>query len=67
MFIASGPSFLREAPPDWRAIALSSRVVKCESAHIDEVESELIVKSGHSTQGNPNTLEEVRRILRLDG
>ena len=28
-------------------------------------ESELAVKSSHSTQGNPHTIEEVRRILRL--
>lgn len=27
------------------------------------VESELIVPSGHSTQGEPRTIEEVRRIL----
>jgi pimeloyl-ACP methyl ester carboxylesterase len=40
-------------------------VVKYSSAHITPVESELIVKSNHSTQGNPRTIEEVRRILRL--
>jgi pimeloyl-ACP methyl ester carboxylesterase len=40
-------------------------VVKYSSAHIGPVESELIVKSAHSTQGNPHTIEEVRRILRL--
>ena len=40
-------------------------VVKYSSAHIEPVESELIVKSSHSTQGNPHTIEEVRRILRL--
>lgn len=40
-------------------------VVKYSSAHITPVESELIVKSNHSTQGNPHTIEEVRRILRL--
>ena len=40
-------------------------VVKYTSAHIESVESELIVKSGHSTQGNPHTIEEVRRVLRL--
>jgi len=28
-------------------------------------ESELVVKSSHSTQGNPHTIEEVRRILRV--
>jgi len=40
-------------------------VVKYSAAHIEPVESELIVKSGHSTQGNPHTIEEVRRILAL--
>ncbi len=38
-------------------------VVEYKSAHIDGVESELIVRSGHSTQGTPQTIEEVRRIL----
>jgi pimeloyl-ACP methyl ester carboxylesterase len=40
-------------------------VVEYSSAHIEPVESELVVKSNHSTQGNPHTIEEVRRILRL--
>jgi pimeloyl-ACP methyl ester carboxylesterase len=40
-------------------------VVKYASAHIEPVESELVVKSGHSVQGNPHAIEEVRRILRL--
>ncbi len=40
-------------------------VVEYSSAHIEPVESELIVKSSHSTQGKPQTIEEVRRILRL--
>jgi pimeloyl-ACP methyl ester carboxylesterase len=40
-------------------------VVKYSSAHIDGVESELVVRSSHSTQGRPETIEEVRRILRL--
>jgi hypothetical protein len=40
-------------------------VVEYSSAHIEPVESELVVKSSHSTQGNPHTIEEVRRILRL--
>ncbi len=39
-------------------------VVKYSSAHIDGVESELVVRSSHSTQGRPETIEEVRRILR---
>jgi pimeloyl-ACP methyl ester carboxylesterase len=38
-------------------------VVKYESAHIDGVESELVVRSGHSCQDNPHTIGEVRRIL----
>ena len=39
-------------------------VVAYESAHIDGVASELVVRSGHSTQGHPETIEEVGRILR---
>ena len=38
-------------------------VVKYESAHIDGVESELIVRSSHSAQANPETINEVKRIL----
>jgi len=38
-------------------------VVEYRSAHIDGVESEFIVRSGHSCQGHPFTIEEVRRIL----
>jgi len=40
-------------------------VVKYESAHVDYAASELVVNSGHSTQGEPETIEEVRRILLL--
>jgi pimeloyl-ACP methyl ester carboxylesterase len=41
-------------------------VVRYSSAHIDEVESELVVYgSGHSTQSDPRTVGEVRRILHL--
>jgi len=40
-------------------------VVEYKSAHIDGVESELVVRSGHSTQATPETIEEVRRILYL--
>ncbi len=40
-------------------------VVQYASAHIEPVESELVVKSSHSVQGNPHAIEEVRRILRL--
>ena len=42
-------------------------VVKYSAAHIEPVESELVVRSGHSVQGNPHAIEEVRRILRLHG
>jgi triacylglycerol esterase/lipase EstA (alpha/beta hydrolase family) len=39
-------------------------VVEYSSAHIDGVESEkVILGSSHSTQANPETIEEVRRIL----
>jgi len=38
-------------------------VVKYSSAHLDGVDSELVVNSGHSTQANPVTIGEVRRIL----
>ena len=38
-------------------------VVEYKSAHLDGVESELVVRSGHSAQGHPVTIEEVRRIL----
>ena len=40
-------------------------VVQYSSAHIAGVESEVVVRSPHSTQGRPETIEEVRRILRL--
>lgn len=38
-------------------------VVEYKSAHQDGVESEYIVRSPHSCQGHPLTIEEVRRIL----
>ena len=38
-------------------------VVSYRSAHVDYAESEFIVRSGHSCQMNPLTIEEVRRIL----
>ncbi len=38
-------------------------VVKYSSAHIDGVASEKIVNSAHSMQGNPETIQEVKRIL----
>jgi len=38
-------------------------VVSYESAHLDDVKSELVVRSGHSSQSNPVVVREVRRIL----
>jgi pimeloyl-ACP methyl ester carboxylesterase len=46
---------------------LSSRtdgVVRYDSAHLDGVVSEKVVHTSHSTQAAPETIEEVRRILR---
>jgi pimeloyl-ACP methyl ester carboxylesterase len=41
----------------------SDGVVSYESAHVDGVESEFIVRSGHSAQSDPEVIQEVRRIL----
>ena len=38
-------------------------IVKYESAHVEGVVSEKVIRSGHSTQAHPDTIEEVRRIL----
>ena len=38
-------------------------IVKYTSAHIDGVASEKIVRSGHSVQGNPEAIQEIKRIL----
>jgi triacylglycerol esterase/lipase EstA (alpha/beta hydrolase family) len=38
-------------------------VVSYSSAHIEDVASELVDHSSHSTQSDPETIEEVRRIL----
>jgi len=38
-------------------------IVKYSSAHVDYVESELVVRSGHRCQGNPDLVAEVCRIL----
>jgi hypothetical protein len=38
-------------------------VVKYVSAHIDGVASEKVVRSTHSVQGNPEAIQEVKRIL----
>jgi len=38
-------------------------VVEYQSAHLQDAESEYVVRSGHSCQANPHTIAEVRRIL----
>jgi pimeloyl-ACP methyl ester carboxylesterase len=43
----------------------SDGVVKYASAHLPGADSELVVRSGHSTQATPETIQEVNRILRL--
>jgi len=43
----------------------SDGVVRYSSAHVGGVDSETIVHSPHSAQGNPETIEEIRRILLL--
>jgi hypothetical protein len=40
-------------------------IVAYRSAHLAGVESELVVRSGHSLQDQPEVVEEVRRILLL--
>lgn len=43
----------------------SDGVVDFRSAHIAGMDSELVVRSSHSAQSNPDTIAEVRRILLL--
>jgi hypothetical protein len=49
--------------PDMEIETGNDGVVEYQSAHIDGVASEFIVRSPHSCQGHPFTIEEVRRIL----
>ena len=42
-------------------------IVKYESAHLDDVESEVVIRSWHSVQGHPLAIAEVRRILYRHG
>ena len=44
-------------------IGKTDGIVAYESAHLDGVESEKIVRSSHSCQAVPDTILEVRRIL----
>ncbi len=49
--------------PDMEIATGNDGVVEYKSAHIDNMESEFIVRSGHSCQGHPFVIEEVRRVL----
>jgi len=44
--------------------SLTDGVVRYDSAHLDGIGTEKVVRSSHSTQAVPDTIEEVRRILR---
>ena len=44
-------------------IGKTDGIVAYESAHLDGIESEKIVRSSHSCQAEPDTILEVRRIL----
>ncbi|HVP31289.1 MAG TPA: alpha/beta hydrolase [Myxococcota bacterium] len=48
-----------------KAEDLSDGVVRYESAHIEPVDSEVLIRSGHSVQAHPQMIAEVRRILLL--
>jgi hypothetical protein len=56
-------SVIAVTDPDEPRDQATDGVVAYTSAHIDGVESEYVVTSGHSCQDNPHTIEEVRRIL----
>jgi hypothetical protein len=43
--------------------ALNDGVVAYRSAHLDDADSEFVVRSGHSCLTYPLTINEVRRIL----
>ncbi|HEY8371030.1 MAG TPA: hypothetical protein VIM86_17145 [Thermodesulfobacteriota bacterium] len=51
---------VRGPGPPW---GQTDGVVAYESAHVDGVASELVVRSGHSAQSHPDTIAEMRRIL----
>jgi pimeloyl-ACP methyl ester carboxylesterase len=49
---------------DGSPLLLNDGVVAYRSAHLEGVESEKVIKSSHSMQNDPATIQEVRRILR---
>ncbi len=59
----SAHSIIAVANPEDPKAEWDDGVVPYNSAHIDGVASELVVRSGHSAQESPLGIEEVRRIL----
>jgi pimeloyl-ACP methyl ester carboxylesterase len=59
----TGHSIIAVKDPDVPRDRADDGVVEYTSAHLDGVESEYVVTSGHSCQDNPHTINEVRRIL----
>ncbi len=59
----TGHSIIAVKDPEVPLDKADDGVVEYTSAHIDGMESELVVTSGHSCQDNPHTINEVRRIL----
>lgn len=56
-------SIIPVANPKAEKLQWNDGVVSYYCAHLDGASSELVVRSGHSTQSEPATIEEVRRIL----
>jgi hypothetical protein len=40
-------------------------IVEYTSAHLEGVDSELVVRAGHSCQSDPHVIQEIRRVLLL--
>ncbi len=59
-------SIIAQADPDVPMLEGSDKVVKYTSAHLDGAASEKVVTATHTTiNGNPDAIEELRRILYL--
>lgn len=52
--------------PGQEIVSGNDGVVAYSSAHIDDVDSEFVVRWSHSCQSHPSVIEEVRRILLLN-
>jgi len=59
----TGHSIIAVKDPETPRDKADDGVVEYTSAHLDGMESEFVVTSGHSCQDNPNAINEVRRIL----